>query len=1139
MNDDVCCFAWSVVSALYPATVSCNRISSYPHFSTCLNLDCIDFPMKLENIKKFETNNNISINVYGLEHVKTNEKLNTEVVGPLYYSKNRQSTHVNLLLISDDNGNSHYCWIKDMSRLLGSQLNSNTSKKYFCDGCFQFFYSKNKLDNHQENDCNHVYTKIPTNDLKINKYGEIIPENILQFENFEKQLKLPFVIYADFECILKPIKYEEPTSVEEAFTIDTSEHRPYAFVYFIKCSYDTKLSKLEYYFGEDASKVFCERLELDIFRLYNDHLKYIVPMNRLTQQEKDAFENATVCNICDKIIENYEEKVHDHDHLTGRVRLGAAHSICNLNFKIPKYIPVFFHNLSGYDSHLFIKELCCFEDEVDVIAQTKEKYISFSKNILVDSIYNYEKKKEGKVFFKIRFLDSFRFVSESLESLSNNLDSDQCIEIKKKFKDKLKFDIIRKKGVFPYSYIDDIDKLKEKNLPSKVDFFDKLSNEEISDTDYERAKNVWDIFECKTLEDYATIYLISDCLILTDFFESFRTLCLDKYKLDPAQYFTAPSLSWDAMMRSTRVKLELLVDIDMIHFLKKNIRGGICHCSVRKSTANNPFFSDYDDSKPTSYIMYLDSTNLYGYSMSQCLPTSNFSWLTEKEIKEFNIMTISDDNEYGYILEVDITYPQYLHDLHNELPFLAENIVPPESKSKKLICNLNDKFKYVIHYRNLKQAMENGLKVNHIHRVLKFKQSAWLKPYIDLNTEMRNKAKSKLEKNSFKLLNNVIYGKSLENIDKRVDVRLLTHWENSGRKIGAQCLIAKPNYKNCSIFHENFVAIQMCRMNVTYNKPVQLGFCILELSKIVLYKFYYNYLKNKYQDKISMLYTDTDSLVVHVETDNFYQDIRENLNKFDTSNYELNNIHNITPNKSIIGNMKDEYGGKLIKSFYGTGAKAYCIILGEKLDFYINYLKPRFHNNIHIMESTNDHLTVNVNTEVFSGTNTKFMVEELLKNFNTNVNIEIIKHLNGALIFRITDALTKKAKGVKKCVIRKDIKLDDYQDVVEQEKILYRRMNIFKSNLHNMYTQMKNKVALSAKDDKRYILSGSSKTLAWGHYIIYNSNNLDNLLNLTDYFYADQSEDLSLCTLLTQEIKYHNIPDSLLDSTYKSLLSTL
>lgn len=1136
VNDDEYCFAWSIVSALFPATVNSNRVSSYPHFTTCLNLDDIQFPMKLEDIKKFEVNNNMSINVYGIERVVRGENSNYEIVGPLHYSKNKQLIHINLLLLSDNSGKTHYCWIKDMSRLLLSQINRNKSKKYFCDGCLQYFYSQGKLNVHQKEDCNFICTKIPTTNLKINKYGDIVPENILQFENFHKALKIPFVIYADFECALKKIDYVEPTDVNKPFTIDTVHHEPYAFVYFIKCSYNSNLSKLEYYIGENAAKTFCEKIELDVLQIYTDHLKQIIPMLPLTDEEVNAFNNATHCNICEHVFKPGEDKVHDHDHLTGKIRKGAAHSICNLNFKIPNFIPIFFHNLSGYDSHLFIKEMSCHGDQIDVLAQTKEKYISFSKNILVDTIFNSCTNAEDNIYFKIRFLDSFKFISEKLESLSNNLDADQCIEIKNFFTDQKKFNLIRKKGVFPYSYIDNIVKLNETKLPPKTDFFDNLTNEDISDSDYKRAKDTWELFNCKNLKDYATVYLISDCLILTDFFESFRCLCLDKYKLDPAQYYTAPSLSFDAMLKTTGVKLELLTDIDMIHFLRKSIRGGICHCSTRKAFANNTFFSDYDHTKPTSYIMYLDATNLYGYSMSQYLPISEFNWVSQTEIETLDIKNVSDYSDYGYILEVDMLYPKELHDKHNDMPFLAENIVPPDGKNKKLICNLNNKSKYVIHYRNLKQAMNNGLLLDKIYRVLKFKQSPWLKPYIDLNTKMRNNAKSKLEKNCFKLLINVIYGKCLENIDKRVDVKLVTHWENIGKSLGVQTLTAKPNYKNCAIFHENLVAIQMQRLNVLYNKPLYIGFAILEISKIVIYDFFYNYLKNKYANNVKLLYTDTDSLVIEVKTDNFYQDMSRNSDKFDLSNYELDNIHKIIPNTSIIGNMKDEYAGKVIKTFYGTGAKAYCIELGEKIDFFINYLKPMFQNNIQIIELTNEYLNVNINSQVLDNNFT--ILNNYIKNHPTKINVEIISNVGDSIRLKITDFNTKKAKGIKRSVIKQNISLDDYRKVIEKDLILYRRMNIFKSNLHNVYTQIKNKVALSPKDEKRFIMPGSSNTLAWGHYKI-DENSDKNLSNLVDVLTYFNDESFDTVNEFTERIQQYNISEELLDDVYFNLLKTL
>ena len=272
-------------------------------------------------------------------------------------------------------------------------------------------------------------------------------------------------------------------------------------------------------------------------------------------------------------------------------------------------------------------------------------------------------------------------------------------------------------------------------------------------------------------------------------------------------------------------------------------------------------------------------------------------------------------------------YPRELHYLHNELPFCPESIKSPEAKCniKKLIPNLYRKEKYVIHFQNLQQALEHGLKLIKIHRVLSFDQSPWLKKYIDLNTAKRNKAANKFEKNFFKLMNNAVFGKTMENVEKRTDVKLITHWENIGRKLGAEAWIAKPHFKNMSIFCENLVAIHMAKQKVVYNKPIYVGFCILDIAKTIMYDFLYSYIKPKYGNNAVLLYTDTDSLILQIFTDNFYNDIKENLNKFDTSNYSQDNPHGIPVNSSVLGRMKDEYAGKIIWEFLGTGAKAYCV----------------------------------------------------------------------------------------------------------------------------------------------------------------------------------------------------------------------
>lgn len=609
----------------------------------------------------------------------------------------------------------------------------------------------------------------------------------------------------------------------------------------------------------------------------------------------------------------------------------------------------------------------------------------------------------------MRFIDSFKFLSASLENLSNGLDSEHCIETKKYFSDVKVFDVMRKKGVFPYSFIDNIEKLDVTSLPSKINFYDKLNEEHISDEDYERAKFVWNYFDCKTLGDYSDIYLKTDVLLLCDVFENFRKRCLDLYKLDPAHYYTSPGLSWDAMLKYTKIELELLTDIDMIHFFKKGIRGGISQCSGRHFEANNKFLPNYNPDEKSTFIMYLDATNLYGHSMSQKLPVGNFKWLSEEEIRHFKIEDVSDDSEYGFVLEVDIVYPESLHDSHKDLPFLVERLIPPHSKSKtpKLIPNLNDKNNYICHYKTLQQALRYGLHVSRIHKILCFTQSCWLKKYIDLNTEMRNNAKTKFDKDLYKLMNNAVFGKTMENVENRRDIKLVTRWNNVHKSPGAGALIARPNFKNCSIFHENLVAVHMGKLKVLYNKPIYIGFSILELSKTVLYDFYYGVIKHNFQENASLLYTDTDSLILSLETDNFYKFMNSNIDKFDTSNYSVGNKFDIPTTKSILGKMKDEFPEDPIVTFYGTGAKAYYV---------------------------------------------------------QSLSMEV-----------------KKAKGVKKSVIKKYLDINDYQNIVEKGGVVLRKMYTFSSCLHDIYTEVKNKVALNHHDDKRFIIPNTTKTLPWGH----------------------------------------------------------
>ena len=267
----------------------------------------------------------------------------------------------------------------------------------------------------------------------------------------------------------------------------------------------------------------------------------------------------------------------------------------------------------------------------------------------------------------------------------------------------------------------------------------------------------------------------------------------------------------------------------MLLLVEKEIRGGICHAIHRYAKANNKYMKDYDKNKESSYLKYWDVNNLYGWAMSQKLPVNKFEWIEDtSQFNEDFIKNYNEESDEGYFLEVDVKYPEKLHELHNDLPFLPERM--KIEKVEKLVTNLHDKTEYVIHIRNLKQALNHGLVLKKVHRVIKFNQNAWLKPYIDMNTDLRKKAKNDFEKDFFKLMNNAVFGKTMENVRKHRNIKLVTTERRRNY------LVSEPNYYTTKVFTENLVAIEMGKTQMCMSKPVYLGLLILDLSKTVMYK---------------------------------------------------------------------------------------------------------------------------------------------------------------------------------------------------------------------------------------------------------------------------------------------------------------
>ena len=902
-NEDNKCFLWCVLRALNPKDNHPEKIDKeLKKKENTLNMDGIEYPVRLEDIDKFEKQNpSISITAFGYEE---------KSVYPLRNSNNTNREHNIILILIKEEGVNHYCLVKNPSRLLSSQVSKHDGKKYFCKRCLNPFNSQKALDKHEEYCGNHEAVKIN------------MPEKgtMLKFKNYHRGV--PFVIYADFESCIKSI-HTCDLNPKSSYTKQYQKHEPISFYYYIKC-FDSKVYlpiKERSYMGKNAEQVFLKYLEEDIKMIANIPRKKMI----FGKEEEERYNEETKFWICKEEFDDKDkdkEKVKDHCHYTGRYR-GAAHNKCNLNYRTPNFTPVVFHNLSGYDSHLFIKNLGFSEGNINCILNNEEKYISFSKKIWVKSYTKKVKNEEGepaekeiKVYHTIRFIDSFKFMSTSLEKLVNNLPKDDFINLSLYYSGD-KFNLLTSKGVYPYEYMDSLKKLKETKLPPKESFYSRLNDGGISDEDYTHAQKVWRTFKMEYFKDYHELYNKVDVLLLADVFENFRNICLENYKLDPAHYYTAPGLAWDAALKVTDVNLELLSDIDMLLMVEKGIRGGVSMVSNRYGKANNKYMDDkFNYNEPSKYMQYLDANNLYGWAMSKPLPTHSFKWMKTSELETWEL--------HSCILEVDLEYPKKLHDLHNDYPLAPKQI--KVNKVEKLIPNLWNKKNYVIHYENLKQYLNFGLKLTNIHRGIKFEESQWLKKYIALNTDLRTKAKNEFEKDFFKLMNNSVFGKTMENIRNRSVIKLVTD------KIKAEKLAAKPNFKHCNIFNENLIAIHMKTTSLTFDKPVYLGMCILDLSKTSMYDFHYNYIKKKYEDKAKLLFTDTDSSMYEIQTEDFYKDINGDVkDRFDTSDYPPNHPSGILTgcNKKVLGMFKDEAGGKIIDEFVGLRSKLYSFKMFE------------------------------------------------------------------------------------------------------------------------------------------------------------------------------------------------------------------
>ena len=358
--------------------------------------------------------------------------------------------------------------------------------------------------------------------------------------------------------------------------------------------------------------------------------------------------------------------------------------------------------------------------------------------------------------------------------------------------------------------------------------------------------------------------------------------------MDCLNFFTLPGLAWSLALKYTGVELELLTSPEEYLMLEGSVRGGISTVSCRKGNANNSQLEDrpLNSSLPNKFLTYIDANNLYGFAMSQSLPVGDFKFLTDGELDDFlqRLNDIADDGEIGYVVECDLHYPHDLHDRHNAYPMAPEHLLItdlmlspyvtksfPDIKwapSKKLVPNLYDKTKYVVHYRNLKLYVKHGLVITKIHRVLSFRQKPWLKTWIDYCTLGRRMATSEFQSDNFKLNAKACFGKSLQNVRDYKNIRLIADPKR------LKTAVSKYSFKCAEIISPDLTLVQMQKQMVKLNQPIYTGFAILELSKLLMYQFYYEYLMVRYgHEKCLLLYTDTNSFILEIETNDLYADM--------------------------------------------------------------------------------------------------------------------------------------------------------------------------------------------------------------------------------------------------------------------------
>lgn len=930
-KNDNKCFLWCILAALHPIEQGKHpdRVSSYSKYENEVDMTMFtSYPIAPNDhvaLKLFEKINNIPINIFYLEK-EVNERI-TPVYRTSISKFNCAINVVNLLYIQLDSekeqigftSKSHYVLIKEMSKLFSNLYKRrlptrNHNKIYICDYCLSFTTSEVQHSNHIQHDCQ-----------KNAKPFRIFPrkgkeECEMKFKNVKRQQLLPFTLYYDTETYFEQCERDKDKDIylSKTETSKQFQHKLYSYGILV----DSKIPNVPNKYicncklspDQDIEQEFVDDLMIlyeECLNIIEDYVKNPIPFNE--KPSSRIIHNAKIrCDYCGVKfntpgIEYDTKKTLHHNHFDGSYVASLCNK-CNLAIDLD-HIPVcaIAHNSVKYDQHLIMRKLTKY-------ARDNERDIFIIPN-------NDEGYKEVKIG-NFHFIDSLNFLSGNLRNLTMDLQKtalknhnkhDLFKYIYEEFRS-ISEDVIDKyllqKNFFPYEYMDDLNKFTEKieDLPIEA-FNSKLTNSTISEADYQFVKEVQSIFKFDCIRSYNLFYLKVDVCILASVFNDFRNIIFEHFQLDPCWYISLPSLTLDAYLKTSNKPIELLSDEDMYDFFVDALYGGLSYINLRKANANNEYCVDYDDTKPTSYLLYLDYNSLYPSVMSACkLPIGNYEWISDedkekvyKKILSMKPYSEQDLNETtkGYYLEVDCHYPMENREYYLDYPILPERkeitldqLSDIQIKrglmlglidkgkyygTKKLINDLTPKYRYKMHYQHFLFAIKHGLCIDNVYRILEFDEVAHMSSYVETIKDLRSDAKKNgqtSKSNTMKKMMNSLYGKMCERVENRSSTKIAVTPEDIVK------YASQPQFKEYinigkDTDDDKMTLIHFYNMEFMIDKPLHIGTTILSLSKLQMMTFWYDCIKKNFPKSILCM-TDTDSLLFYVETnnnENFYKSI--------------------------------------------------------------------------------------------------------------------------------------------------------------------------------------------------------------------------------------------------------------------------